>query len=408
MQQSMTMASNGGRKHLLLWAGGTGGEKPTVAFRDASDSLDNVDGQPVATAWTLAIGAADLDGDHLPELYFGNDFGPDRLLSNRSEPGRPRFACLCGVRTMTIPKSKVLSHDSFKGMGIDFADMNGDGILDIYVSNIADEFALEESHFMWVSTGRVQDIKLGIAPYTDESERLGLSRSGWGWDSRLADFDNDGVLEAVQAVGFLLGKTNRWPELHEVGMGNDQLLAGPQHWHRFEPGDDLSGRTNHNPFFVRAADGRYYDVAAELGMAEPQVSRAIAIADVDGDGDLDFATGNQWQTSRFFRNDCPRAGTFLGLRLLLPVGDHRTDKTAVIAGHERPAMATTPAIGAAATVRLPSGQKLVGQVDGGNGHSGVRAPNCISVLAIFLSTRSWAFNSNGAIGKVACTTRHWK
>ena len=129
-------------------------------------------------------------------------------------------------------------------------------------------------------------------------------------------------------------------------------------------------------------------------MADPQVSRAIAIADVDGDGDLDFATGNQWQTSRFYQNDCPRAGTFLGLRLLLPVGDHKTDKTAVITGHERPAVATMPAIGAAATVHLPSGQKLVGQVDGGNGHSGVRRRIALRARQYFLPSRSWVFNSN--------------
>ena len=53
-----------------------------------------------------------------------------------------------------MPKSKVLGHDSFKGMGVDFADLNGDGMLDMYVSNIAAEYALEESHFVWVSTGR--------------------------------------------------------------------------------------------------------------------------------------------------------------------------------------------------------------------------------------------------------------
>ncbi|MEX2310191.1 MAG: CRTAC1 family protein [Pirellulales bacterium] len=369
MHSSMSLASNGGRNRLLLWAGGTGGDHPTVQFRDASEALEKFDGVPVGTQWTLAIGAADLDGDLLPELYFGNDFGPDRLLHNRSEPGKPRFALLPGERTMSVPKSKVLGHDSFKGMGVDFADLNGDGMLDMYVSNIADEYALEESHFVWVSNGRPGAMKRGIAPYTDEGERLGLSRSGWGWDSRLADFDNDGALEAVQALGFMLGETNRWPELHEVGMGNDQWLSGPQHWHRFQVGDDVSGRNNYNPFFVRAADGRFYDVAPELGMAEPQVSRGIAIADVDGDGDLDFATGNQWQQSRFYRNDCPRPGTFLGLRLLLPItASERAGSSPT------PAPPATPAIGAAATVHLPNGQRLVGQVDSGNGHSGVRAP----------------------------------
>src|SRR3712207_7095987 len=43
--------------------------------------------EEVAHSWTLAVGAADLDGDLLPELYFANDFGPDRLLHNRSQPG---------------------------------------------------------------------------------------------------------------------------------------------------------------------------------------------------------------------------------------------------------------------------------------------------------------------------------
>jgi hypothetical protein len=363
MQMSMSNAFNGGRNRLLLWAGGSGGENPTIKFRDASPALDEVDGLPIGYQWTLAIGAADLDGDLLPELYFGNDFGPDRLLHNRSKPGKPRFAILNGQRTMTTPKSKVLNHDSFKGMGVDFADLNGDGMLDIYVSNIAAEYALEESHFMWVSTGRPGDMKRGIAPYTDDSEQLGLSRSGWGWDSRLADFDNDGVLEAVQALGFMLGDTLRWPELHEVGMGNDQWLADPRMWHSFHLGDDLSGRNNHNPFFVRAADQRYYDIAPELGMDDPQISRGIALADVDRDGDLDFATGNQWQPSRYFRNDCPTAGNFLGLRLLLP-----------LTPDQRAASSPTPAIGAAATVTLPNGQRLVAQVDGGNGHSGVRAP----------------------------------
>jgi hypothetical protein len=377
MQASMSMANNGGRNRLFLWKAAHGGENPAVEFADASDAIADVGGIPLGYQWTLSIGAADLDGDLLPELYFGNDFGPDRLLHNRSTPGKPRFANLNGERTMTIPKSKVLGHDSFKGMGVDFADLNGDGFLDIYVSNIAAEYALEESHFVWVSTGRPEDMKRGIAPYVDKGEPLGLSRSGWGWDSRFADFDNDGVVEAVQALGFLLGSVNRWPELHEVGMGNDQWLADPNRWHRFHIGDDLSGRNNYNPLFVRADDGRYYDVAPSLGMTDPQVSRGIALADVDRDGDLDYATGNQWQPSRYFRNNCPHPGAFLGLRLVLPIEDQQR---AGLLGTRRgeasapPSANVTPAIGAAASVQLPNGKKLVAQVDGGNGHSGVRAP----------------------------------
>jgi hypothetical protein len=374
MQHAMSRAYNGGSKRLLLWAGASVGAQPGVQFNDASAVFDD----EVAHGWTLAVAAADLDGDLLPELYFANDFGPDRLLHNRSQPGQPQFARLTGEKGLTTPNSKVLGRDSFKGMGVDFGDLNGDGLLDIYVSNIAGEYSLEESHFAFLSTGELERMKNGVAPYVDHSEQLGLSRSGWAWESRLADFDNDGVLEAIQATGFVKGEINRWPELHELAMGNDELLRHPTSWPKFGPGDDLSGH-QHNPFFVRAQDGRYYDLAQELSLDGapfgPQVSRGIATGDVDGDGDLDFAVANQWEPSIFYRNECAGCGAYLGLHLRLPVQTEDSLATTVQPGHPDANTASRPAIGAAATLHLPDGRRLVAQVDGGNGHSGDRSPD---------------------------------
>lgn len=344
MQHSMSRAFNSGSHHLMLWKS-AGPE--SVAFCDIPEALP----REAAFGWTLAVGAADLDGDLLPEIYFANDFGPDRLLHNLSIPGRLRFQLVEGRRNLGTPASKVLGHDSFKGMGVDFGDLNGDGWPDIFVSNIAAPYALEESHFAWISTGKVEEMRQGIAPYVDRGEELGVSRSGWGWDGRIADFDNDGVPEILQAVGFLRGSVNRWPELHEIAMGNDELLSSPGSWHHFEPGDDLSGH-QHNVFYVRASGGRYYDIAREIGIDQPHVSRGIAIADVDGDGRLDYAVANQWEDSWFYRNRSPQAGAFLGLRI-------RRGKV--------------PVIGAAAAVYLADGRRLVGQSDGGSGHSGKRS-----------------------------------
>lgn len=355
MQHSMSRADNGGKNHLLLWQSATAGKQPQVQFQEVKGIL----APTVAQGWTLAVGTADLDGDLRPEIYFANDFGPDRLLHNDSEPGKLAFNLLEGKKGFTTPNSKVLGHDSFKGMGVDFGDVNHDGLLDIYVSNIAAEYALEESHFLFASTGNTAQMQQGIAPYVDRSESLGLSRSDWGWETKFGDFDNDGELEALQATGFVKGKINRWPELHELAMGNDEILSHPDIWLRVQPGDDLSGYP-HNPFFVRATDGRYYDLAPELGLDQPQVTRGIATADVDGDGDLDFAIANQWENSFFYRNDSPHPGQFLALKLWQT--------------QERKHAPRLPAIGAAATVYLPNGQKLVAQVDGGNGHSGARSP----------------------------------
>ncbi|WP_069471176.1 CRTAC1 family protein [Candidatus Marithrix sp. Canyon 246] len=388
MQHSMSRAYNAGGTYFFLG-------QPDNTFRkiNGTEVLDKQSNY----AWTLALGAADLDGDMLPELYFANDFGPDRLLHNRSTPGNLNFALLEGKRGFTTPASKVVGKDSFKGMGVDFADINGDGWLDIFVSNIAAEYALEESHFLFVSTGEVELMKQGIAPYVDLSEPLGVSRSDWSWDNKFADFNNDGQAEIIQTTGFLKGKINRWPELQQIAIGNDELLKYPQYWPRLQyPHDDLSGYKP-NPFYTRAANGRYINIAAELGLDQLQVSRGIAVADVDGDGDLDFALANQWEDSHFYRNNCPNTcGNYLGLHI------RRTNNKQVTVYKGHPTKISSPAIGAAIKVTLPNKRVLVAQVDGGNGHSGKRSPDLhfgLNKLDSNLKVEvSWR-NSQGKVNK---------
>lgn len=342
-------ALNGGNKHFFLY---------DLSAPNGFKHITNVLPEEIGRGWSLAISAADLDGDLLPELYIANDFGPDRLLHNRSTPGKLGFALLLGTRDFTTPKSCVLGDDSFKGMGVDFGDINGDGLFDIYVSNIATKFGLTESHFLWLNTGDTGKMKEGIAPFIHGSEKLGLARSGFSWEARLADFDNDGVLEAMQACGFIKGKINRWPELQALGTSNDQIIQNPRFWPNFKPGADLSGK-DCNPFFVLGSDRRYHDITPALGLDEPMVSRGIAIADVDHDGRLDYVAANQWGPSFFFKNISPIdsqsvSNSCLGLRLIHPNG--------------------SPAVGAVASLTLPNGPKLISRVDGGGGHSGRRSP----------------------------------
>jgi enediyne biosynthesis protein E4 len=371
MQHSMSRAFNGAGPRLLVWAAATQGAKPSVTYRDVTDAT-----VPNAArhGWTLAVGAADLTGSQLPDLYLANDFGPDRLLDNRSTSGHLRFALAWGERSLFMPKSKTLGYDSFKGMGVDFADIDARGMLDIFVSNITESYALEESNFVFMNTGRSDELAKGIAPFVDCSESLGLSRSGWSWDAKLDDFDNAGQLEALQATGFVRGAVDRWPELQELAMANDQLLYAPTAWLRVLPGDDLSGQ-DHNPFFVADSRGVYVNVAADLGLEaadKPAPSRGIAVADAFGDGRLDFAIANQWGDTVFYRNLSPTTHRFLGLSLRLPIAPQVGVMT--YDGHPDAAPPSRPAIGAAATITLPNGRHRTAQVDGGNGHSGKRAP----------------------------------
>lgn len=348
MQHSMSRAGNGGRNRILR-ATGAG------SFKDASEALD------VATlrGWTLALGAADLDGDLLPELYVANDFGPDDLLHNRSAPGAISFERVVGTRKLTDPRSRVLGRDSFKGMGVDFGDIDRDGLLDIYVSNISEDYALMESHFLFRGTGDTEAFARGHAPFEEVSGRTGVARSSWGWDARFVDFDGDGWTEILQATGFIKGEIDHWSELHEVAMGNDELLKFPSVWPVFGPGDGLSG-DRADALFVRQSDGRWREAGLAAGFGLGTITRGVAVGDVDGDGDVDAVLARQWEPSV----------------LLLNVSEQAAPTAAFDLQLELPNGSTRPAIGASVLLRSSdgSGPRYAAVVPGGNGHSGKSAP----------------------------------
>ncbi|PZM98366.1 MAG: hypothetical protein DIU79_00295 [Actinobacteria bacterium] len=361
MQDSMSWARNAGRNRILRFTHliSADGALAVPQYEDASSALTDAQ----ARSWTLAIGGQDLDGDNLPEVYVANDFGRDYLLRNVSQPGRIRFVELPGRRDVDMPKSKVLGNDSFKGMGVTFTDLNGDLRPDILVSNITTPYALQESNFAFVSTDTAP--LADRAPYRDESQRLGLARTGWAWDIKVADFDGDGTDEIVQALGFLRGKVNRWAELQELAMGNDVLLKYPGAWPNFRDGDDIAGHQR-NPFFVRRANGRYVDISAQLSFRQHGTTRALAIGDVDHDGRPDMVVANQWARSQFLRNTGPTRA-YLGLQLLLPgVG---------------PDARPRPAIGATVYVRTSDGGVRTAQLYPANGHTGGNAPELLFGLA---------------------------
>jgi hypothetical protein len=354
---------NGGSTRLYRSVSAARGQDPDVHFAEVPGAL----GPATNHEWTLALGVQDLKDDGRPDLYIANDFGPDHLLMNYSTPGHFDFREVKGVRHFTTPKSKVVGNDSFKGMGVAFADLGGTGTPDILVSNITEPYALQESNFAFVYTGDRSAFQRGVAPYDDHSEELGLSRSGWSWDVKAADFDNSGAPQVMQATGFVAGITNRWPQLQEAATSNDLILAHPGLWPHVAAGDDLSGH-DRNTFFVRGRDGRYVNIANVIGLGTDKVSRSFAVGDVDGDGRLDFVVANQWARSTFYKNNST-VGSFLGLRLRQPTGDAQCSVS--------PSEVTQPAIGARVSLTRPDGSHMTQQVYPANGHNGVNAPDLL-------------------------------
>ncbi|MGH3880146.1 MAG: CRTAC1 family protein [Actinophytocola sp.] len=353
MNDSLSHAKNSGKKMIFCFKDA---DADSVEFTQAPDSVFPDGAQ---WGWTLAAASNDLDGDLRPELYIANDHGVDHLLYNKSRPGHLEFGGVKAVRTPGVPKSKQLGNDSFKGMGVDFADLNHDGVYDMFVSNITTPWGIQESNLHFLSTvdnaKAVHDkIAAGEAPWYDHSSELGTAWSGWAWDVKLADFDNNGDAEIAQTTGFVQGEVNRWPNLQELATSHDALIEHAVFWPNVEKGDDIAGdQTLH--LFARSEDGRYADIAAQLDLAVPVPTRGIATGDADGDGRLDFAVARQFAEPVFYENTSPKAGEYLGLRLT----------------HE--GSEGSPAVGAQVKVTTRDGRTFIQRVDGGSGHAGKRS-----------------------------------
>ncbi|GAA2678492.1 ASPIC and UnbV [Actinosynnema pretiosum] len=364
MNDSLSRALNGGGNHVLRWTSGSAGDEPSAAYVEEDAAIPHL----AANGWTLGLSNADMTGDGLPEVYIANDFGHDFMLHNTSTADRIRFTPVLGTRTPTTPKSFVLGKDSFKGMGVDFADVDRNGSFDMAVSNITTAWGLEESHFLWVNDAaepkaQAEAMGGGKALFTQRGQELATAWSGWGWDIKMGDFANTGNLDVVQTTGFVKGDTDRWPWLQELAMANEMLVSNPVMWPTLQPGDDISGHEA-PAFFARGRhEEQFVNITGELGLGVHHPSRGIAMGDSTRSGALDLAIARQWGPPSFYANTAPDRGGYLTLHLYRPVDRPNTGLTGP----------GSPAYGATVTARTPDGRQQVSQLDGGSGHGGKRS-----------------------------------
>ncbi|MEY9890141.1 hypothetical protein ABIA31_003799 [Catenulispora sp. MAP5-51] len=368
MPNSLSSANNGGGAHVLRWVSAASGTDPAASYVEDSDAIPFAN----SAGWTLAIASADLTGDGLPDVYIANDFGHAFVLHNVSDGKTIKFSTVFGKRTATTPKSFVMGNGSFKGMGVDFADVNDNGRFDAMVSNITTAWGLEESNFLWINQAKSgaemkKDLDDGYAPFTQDAQQYGVAWTGWCWDTKMADFTNSGKPEILQADGFVKGDIDRWPWLQEMAMMNDDLLSNPAMWPNVGPGDDIAGDQS-MAFYAPNSSGKYVNVSKQLGLAVPTPTRGIATGDTTGTGRLDFAISRQFGAPAFYANTETDLGDYLNLNLVRPSTEAQTDGQTGT-GLEG---AGTPAYGATVTV-TGGGKTQISQLDGGSGHTGKRS-----------------------------------
>lgn len=248
-------------------------------FVDATETagVAGVDGKG------LGIAIFDSDGDDLPDIFIANDGTPNFLyrrqpqVATATEPSPvPQFA------EQAFEKGVAISRDgkAQAGMGVAVADVDGDGWLDIFVTNF-----FGESNSLYLNQ------KGQFFEDTSAASGLGApSRQVLGFGAEFLDADNDG-----------------WPDLFVTNGHVDDLTSYTNVPYRMPP---LVFRSRHN--------GTFLDVTRWAGAYCQQnwLGRGLATTDLNRDGNVDVVISCQRGPSAVLRNDTQGSGPSCRLRLV--------------------------------------------------------------------------------------------
>ena len=279
MQDSFDFATNGGHKHLYHNLGGG-------RFEDVTQQM-GVD----STRWTLAVAAADLNGDGWPDLYLANDYGAEELFIN--DEGK-RF----------VPGIK-LDESSKSGMAVALGDIDGSGRLSVYVTNISNPFLMQGDNL------RLNRLKGTSGSLVNIAEGV-VENCGWAWGAQFGDLNNDGLPDLVVVNGFVSASKDRdyWYAMTKLASGAGKLAEDSANW---PPQEDrsLSGYERSRVLVNVTTPGvgrpgRFTDAAESVGMTDLYDGRAVSLADLFHRGELDVLVANQRGPLLMYCNDVDR------------------------------------------------------------------------------------------------------
>lgn len=237
----------------------------------------------VAPSYTLGLVSGDFDDDGDADLYAANDSEANYLFENLGNRRFREVGALRGLDRNEDGRPQA-------GMGVDFADVDNDGRFDIFVTNFS-----HDSNTLY----RNRATPGGQTLFEDATNQMLLGMESYpylSWGTRMVDVDRDGWLDIVTVSGHV------YPEVDRLPVGTS--YAQPNQVFR-NRGTDAAG----------AVRFELFDPAAGDAFSKSAVSRGLAVADLDDDGDPDMLVVEMDETPTLIRNDTPRPGHWIGFTL---------------------------------------------------------------------------------------------
>jgi hypothetical protein len=224
----------------------------------------------------FAVVATDYDGDGWTDIFVANDSNPNFLYRNLEGKGFESVGLVAGVAVNADGRAQA-------GMGADSGDIDGDGRLDFALATFAYDF---NSIYRNAGGGAFEDVSRSSGMVETTFENM-------SWGVAFLDADLDGDLDLYVANGHLFPQVDEYPELDESYAQRDQIFLNDQ--------------------------GRFRDVTATAGrgLTPRKPSRAVAVGDLDNDGDPDLVVSAMDEEPLLLEN-AHQGGRWLGVAVRHP------------------------------------------------------------------------------------------
>ncbi|WP_243641673.1 VCBS repeat-containing protein [Maribacter algicola] len=257
----------------------------------------------------LGVMVTDINQDLYPDIYVSNDFYERDYLYINNQDG-----------TFSEEIKKWTNHLSLSAMGIDIADINNDGLSDIFITDMLPEpdqrvksvmefegynvFKLKQSkdfHQQYIQN--TLQLNNGNGSFSEIAYYSGIEATDWSWSGLMFDMDNDGLKDIFITNGINHDLT----DLDFVDFFANEIIQKMALTGHKESIDSIINKMPMTPLpnyaYKNKGDITFKNANREWGFELPSKSNGAAYGDLDNDGDLDLVVNNVNMESFVYRNN---------------------------------------------------------------------------------------------------------